>query len=239
MSVVSAKMQFLRSHFWFQVSYVQLIIANGKYMLTFYIFQHSLIFLICLACYGLSLRGAFVFDDSVAVVRNTDVTNSSTPLADILRHDFWGTNLSDSTSHKSFRPLTTLMFQWEVRVFGLRADPMKFHNLVLHVLVCWLLLSTLPRLFPHTDPAMLFLATVLFAVHPVHVEAVAGVVGRAELLCAVFYLIAILWSLHLDERLSFTASNVSIWYFGVALLAALALMCKETGITVLVNINDP
>lgn len=200
----------------------------------FDLFQHSLIVLICIACYGFALRGDFVFDDSVAVVRNQDVTNSSTTLAEILRHDFWGTNLSDPTSHKSFRPLTTLMFQLEVRIFGLRADPMKFHNFALHVLVCWLLLSTLPRLFPNTDTVVLFFATALFAVHPVHSEAVSGVVGRAELLCAVFYLLAILLSLRLDEFKEMSTRRNIVGYCCIVLLAALALLSKETGITVLV-----
>lgn len=173
-----------------------------------------------------------MFDDSVAVVRNPDVTNPST--SQIFRHDFWGTNLSDPTSHKSFRPLTTLMFQFEVHIFGLRADPMKFHNLVLHVVVCWLLLSTLPRLFPTIDIVFIFFATVLFAVHPVHTEAVAGVVGRAELLCAVFYLLTILLSLRLYEKKELSSSGKAFGCCGTVLLAAFALLSKETGITVLV-----
>lgn len=170
------------------------------------------------------------------MVRNPDVTNASTPLAEIVQHDFWGTNLTDPTSHKSFRPLTTLMFQYEVRIFGLRADPMKFHNFALHVLVCWLLLSTLPRLFPHVDLVALFFATALFAVHPVHVEAVAGVVGRAELLCAVFFLLTILLDLRLEIESSWGKRNIVVGYCGIVLLAALALLSKETGITVLVNL---
>jgi hypothetical protein len=36
------------------------------------------------------------------------------------------------------------------------------------------------------------LASVAFAVHPVHIEAVIGIVGRAEVLCAVFYCAALL-----------------------------------------------
>lgn len=36
------------------------------------------------------------------------------------------------------------------------------------------------------------LAALLFALHPAHTEAVAGVVGRAELICAVFYLLGMM-----------------------------------------------
>lgn len=177
-----------------------------------------------------------MFDDSVAIVRNPDVTNGSTPLAAILSHDFWGHNLTDPTSHKSYRPLTTLMFQLEVRCLGLRAPPMKFHNFILHAVVCWLLLSVLPRLFPRIDTAMLFLAVAMFAVHPVHTEAVAGIVGRAELLCAVFYLLAILWCLRLEEKTRVSRRRIVVGYLGIALVSAVALLCKETGITILVSV---
>lgn len=175
-----------------------------------------------------------MFDDSVAIVRNQDVTNTSTTLTDIFRHDFWGANITDPTSHKSFRPLTTLMFQLEVRIFGLRADPMKLHNLYLHVLVCLLLLTTMPRLFPKVEPIFHFFATALFAVHPVHTEAVSGVVGRAELLCGVFYLMAIHIHLRMSNLRELSSMNFAFGCCGIVLLAALALLSKETGITVLV-----
>ena len=35
-------------------------------------------------------------------------------------------------------------------------------------------------------------ASVMFAVHPIHTEAVSGLVGRAEMLCGVFYLLALI-----------------------------------------------
>ena len=50
----------------------------------------------------------FVFDDIPAVKENKDITTDHP--GDIFRHDFWGSNISSSTSHKSYRPLTTLSF---------------------------------------------------------------------------------------------------------------------------------
>jgi len=37
-----------------------------------------------------------------------------------------------------------------------------------------------------------FLAATIFAVHPIHAEAVAGIVGHAELICAAFSIFAVL-----------------------------------------------
>lgn len=62
-------------------------------------------------CYSNSYYGAFVFDDSEAVVNNQDV-NLKTPVIKIFSHDFWGTRLTNRASHKSYRPLTILSFRY-------------------------------------------------------------------------------------------------------------------------------
>lgn len=66
---------------------------------------------VSILCYGNSYYGAFVFDDSEAVVNNQDV-NLETPVIKIFSHDFWGTRLTNQASHKSYRPLTILSFRY-------------------------------------------------------------------------------------------------------------------------------
>lgn len=66
---------------------------------------------------------------------------------------------------------------------------MKCTNLVLHCAVCCLLFTTLKLMFKQVKENVLYVATILFAIHPVHTEAVSGIVGRAELLCCAFYLL--------------------------------------------------
>src|SRR5207245_11692870 len=63
----------------------------------------------------------------------------------------------------------------------------------------------------------------LFAVHPVHVEATASVVGRAELVAAVGYAVALISALRSEQRPD--------WLLGVALGAALAIGAKEHAAT--------
>jgi len=43
------------------------------------------------------------------------------------------------------------------------------------------------------------IAVFLFTIHPIHVEAVTSIVGRADALCGVFYLLAV-WSYTLAVR---------------------------------------
>lgn len=60
--------------------------------------------------YSNSLNGEFVHDDIPAIVTNADVTGGNSVLK-IFKNDFWGTPMSDTGSHKSYRPLTTLTFR--------------------------------------------------------------------------------------------------------------------------------
>jgi len=71
---------------------------------------------------------------------------------------------------------------------------------MLHAAVTWLLYLLLLAILetsPHGQ-TVAFVAALLFAVHPIHTEAVASVVGRAELLAAGFLLAA--WILHRRDR---------------------------------------
>lgn len=61
-------------------------------------------------CYLNSLNGAFVFDDAEAIVNNEDVKGNNA-LSQVFYNDFWGTSLTHKSSHKSYRPLTTLSFR--------------------------------------------------------------------------------------------------------------------------------
>ena len=69
-----------------------------------------------LASFLPGLSDNFVFDDQAAVRDNKDIY--TTNLADIFKHDFWGGNISGSSSHKSYRPLTTLTFWLQSRLDG-------------------------------------------------------------------------------------------------------------------------
>ncbi|GFR23196.1 protein O-mannosyl-transferase TMTC3, partial [Trichonephila clavata] len=74
------------------------------------------------------------------------------------------------------------------------------------------------------------ISSAMFAVHPIHTEAVSGIVGRAELLSAVAFLSALLYYIHHRYQ-----HKSSAWLdCGVtSLLAVLGLLCKEQALTVL------
>lgn len=77
-------------------------------------------------------------------------------------------------------------------------------------------------------------AGVLFAVHPVHVEAVAGIVSRADLLSCVFFIIALIIQLIAlrQQRLVTRCALRSVVY----LLVTMSTLSKEVGFTALTAI---
>jgi Flp pilus assembly protein TadD len=119
-----------------------------------------------------------------------------------------------------FRPLTALSY-W---IDGLlwQGNPGGFHltNTLWHALVSVLVLHLARRIFP-AGPAPL-LAGLLFAVHPVHVEAVAWVQGRVDLLCAAGVLAAVLLGIagmDAEGRRRYRCWAASAMAYGLALLA--------------------
>uniref|UniRef100_A0A9J8CIC3 dolichyl-phosphate-mannose--protein mannosyltransferase n=2 Tax=Cyprinus carpio TaxID=7962 RepID=A0A9J8CIC3_CYPCA len=197
---------------------------------------------VALVCFINSYDGDFVFDDSEAIINNKDL-NPDTPLSNIWKNDFWGSNLSSNSSHKSYRPLTVLTFRINYLLAG-GLHPIGFHmlNVALHCVISVLMIDVFAILIGglvhdgrgaklSLSPKASFLAALFFASHPVHTESVAGIVGRADLLCALFFQLSFLVYCKAfqggDKKFSV------LWIFGSILLCAVAMLCKEQGITVL------
>ncbi|KAJ7329891.1 hypothetical protein JRQ81_016065 [Phrynocephalus forsythii] len=185
----------------------------------------ALIIGVVAACYWNSLFCGFVFDDVSAILDNKDL-HPSTPLKNLFLNDFWGTPMSEERSHKSYRPLTVLTFRLNYLFSELNAVSYHFLNVVFHAIVCIVFLKVC-KLF--LDNRSSLVASLLFAVHPIHTEAVTGVVGRAELLSSIFFLAAFLSytrSRGPDNTIVWTPIAVTVF------LVAVATLCKEQGITV-------
>ncbi len=143
-----------------------------------------------LLCFANTLGNGFTYDDN-AIIRDNQRIRSLGNLRTIWLTDWWYQPTSeqpllDPGRDRLYRPLTLQSFALNYAVG--RLDPWGYHlvNVLLHGVACWLVWLLLVRLLG--DRAVAALTAVVFAVHPVHCEAVAGVVGRAEVLAAVFLL---------------------------------------------------
>ncbi|XP_064627228.1 protein O-mannosyl-transferase TMTC1-like [Lineus longissimus] len=185
-------------------------------------------------CYANSLTGDFVHDDVMAIRNNGDVLQR-TSLSQLFSNDFWGKLMSDNTSHKSYRPLCTLTFRFNHMLFGL--SPVAFHatNILLHTLATILFTYVCKNVINFQQKSAT-LAGLLFAVHPIHTEAVSGIVGRADVLACIFFLLSFISYVHsigpVWPGCTPYTRKPSLLVLSV-LLAACAMLVKEHGLTAL------
>src|SRR5215469_15774314 len=139
--------------------------------------------------YANTLGNQFVMDDELYIMRNPQVTSPS------LSRLF-----SPNPVSSVYRPVdfAALALNWALS----GPEPFGYHllNLLLHAGVTWLLYVLLQELLASWPEGrtVAFVTALLFAVHPIHTEAVSWVVGRAELLAAGFLFAG--WILHFRDR---------------------------------------
>uniref|UniRef100_A0A8C3TKQ7 dolichyl-phosphate-mannose--protein mannosyltransferase n=1 Tax=Catharus ustulatus TaxID=91951 RepID=A0A8C3TKQ7_CATUS len=143
--------------------------------------------------------------------------------------------MAENTSHKSYRPLCILTFKLNILLAGM--NPFYFHavNVILHCLVTLVLMYTCDKAV-FKDCRLAFVTALFFAVHPIHTEAVTGIVGRADVLACLLFLLAFLSynrsvdQLYVGEHFPPTASP---FFLLLSLfLGTCAMLVKETGVTV-------
>jgi hypothetical protein len=190
------------------------------------------------AVYANSLGNGFVWDDRVIVVGPADAESPS--LMDLLGR---GDGVKDEDI-QYYRPLNRMTYVIDRSLYG--DDPIGYHveNVAVHLITVLLLFFLARRLFGEFAPALA--ASLLFAVHPIHTEAVDFISARNGMLAAMFALAAFLAHLAgvspqpqgateapLEPDPSTAPGNRLGLRFASALLLLLGLLCKETALMVL------
>ncbi len=132
----------------------------------------------------------FVYDDNRQILRNPLIQRSEL-YGKALTSDVWAFKGSDNIAASNyFRPTFVgwMIVNW--RLFG--SSPWGWHltSVLLHVAVCLLLFAFLLRLGCERPTAVVI--SVLFAIHPVHVENVAWISGATDTLLGLFLLISLI-----------------------------------------------
>lgn len=139
------------------------------------------IFLLCVAVYGNSLWNGFAYDDDVLINQNP-LIESLANLPRIFKTGFWQQWTGQSSAR--YRPLFFVSVSFEYALWGYRPAGYHATNVLLHG-VNSVMFFVLARRYG-LDRMLAALAAVLFAVHPVHTEAVANIIGRLELMGTFF-----------------------------------------------------
>src|SRR5262245_60681751 len=143
--------------------------------------------LVALAIYLPTLSFDRTLDDIVQVPAPGERIHQS--WSEVWTQPYW----KDFSGGGLYRPVTSATFWLEAKL-GTPIWSRHLINVLLNALVTLLLVRLTLRFGLGTLTAIL--AGLLFALHPAHVEAVAGLVGRAELLAALWILLA----LHVHDR---------------------------------------
>ena len=168
--------------------------------------------------YANALQNGFALDDEFIILRNQTIQGFDRVDDDALTSPYWP---GAPGRIAMYRPVTSASFALEWDLWGAdRPAGYHFTNVLLHALVTVLVLLLLHAL-AGLRPAIAGAA--LFAVHPVHVEAVANIVGRGELLAAAFFLAAVLVYTRSGKSRG-AAAAIGVLYF-------LAVASKEIGVT--------
>jgi Tfp pilus assembly protein PilF len=166
--------------------------------------------------YSDTLRFDFVsYDDPGYVVNNPYVAQGISRAG--LRYALLSFDMA------TWQPLTWLSFLVDYELYGLRAGGYHATNLILHVLNTLLLFLVLRGMTRAEWPSAL--AAALFGLHPLHVESVAWISERKDLLSTFFGLLSIAAYAVYALRPSFTR------FLTVALCLTLGLMAKPMLVT--------
>lgn len=172
-----------------------------------------LVLTVC-AAYAPALKAGFVWDDDVYLTANPLISDP-----DGLRK-IWLSRESPS----QYFPLVYTTFRMEYSLWGLR--PFGFHlvNVLLHAanaLLLWLVLKRLSL-------AGAWLAAFVFALHPVHVESVAWITERKNVLSFLFTLLSLLCWLAYAHGSAVRRWRLYLLSLGLFIMA---LLSKTTAVT--------
>jgi tetratricopeptide (TPR) repeat protein len=166
-----------------------------------------------------ALGNGFAYDDVHIIQENPGIQQLET-LPHALTIPYWPGEYGAQLG--LWRPTTTLLLGLQYAAVG--EDPLLYHavNVAGHAAATFLVVLLVAGLL--TVPAALA-GGLVFAVHPVHVEAVANVIGIAEVASTVFFLAACLVVLRAPDRIGWRRS------LAVGGLYLLAFGAKESAVT--------
>lgn len=175
--------------------------------------------LLILAAVALSYFNAagngFIYDDT-DLIRDNPLIRGWHNLPEIFTTGYW--TAARGSSYGLYRPLAISSFVIDHAIGGL--SPLAYHldNILIHFLCSVMVYLVLKAVTGRGLPAAF--SALIFAVHPVHTEAVTWLSGRAEILCVLLLLMSF-W-------VFLTRRQCAPWVFISAAVFMLALLAKET-----------
>lgn len=179
-----------------------------------------LLAVLALLPYLSSLSNPVIHDDRALLIGNSWLADEATAVG-LFQADYWaGTRMEGGDL---YRPVTVLSLMWNLR-YGGGSVSFRVVNMLLHagvvLMLAWMLLVVLPAGCRQGA----WFGAALFAVHPLGSEAVLWIVGRSEMLAALFGMAAFILYVQLSRRAGFGGWRLAL----SVVLFLMALFSKES-----------
>lgn len=195
----------------------------------------ALIAILAFLFYANTFNHGYALDDGLMIRDNQLTRQGISAIPDILFSDqFVGIGASKESQlfqGSRYRPLSQIIFAIEFSLVGDSPAFMHVVNVLFYLLLLWVIYKTLHVLFPSNKKKSLltlpFLATLVYALHPIHTEVVANIKSLDEILAMLLSMLSLLYSIfYIDKK--------KIIYLLYAFLALFGgLLAKENSITFL------
>jgi Flp pilus assembly protein TadD len=193
-----------------------------------------LLCVLAITAYSNGISNGFVWDDHQQVVMNSSLRPGA-PLLRLIDRNNWGLARAGVQEQINYyRPLQMVTYRLTAEVFGLDARAFHAVNLAYHVIAVLLVFVLFYKLTARM--ALAFAGAALFAVHPIHTEAVDWIAALPDIGCTVCFLLAFLFFVLAQGQRSQGPPDEPPRRFSVFFLAAsyaafaAALLWKETAI---------
>lgn len=161
---------------------------------------YLIIIIVAFLVYYNSLYNEFVFDDESVIINNTSIQSLSN-----IPKFFTAEEGFHKVIGRYYRPVVSASYAFDFSQWGL--NPFGFHltNIIIHIVSCLLLFKILSVLFWRYKYRLLFalFSTLIFAVHPIHTEAVTWISGRTDSMVTMFFFASFLFYIQFTKELEF------------------------------------
>jgi hypothetical protein len=167
------------------------VTSSGMHPPTRQTWYLAALLLITALSYGATLRFGYVYDDVLQIENNPRI-KSVDYFPSYFTHQVW--EHAKGQPQNLYRPLFMIWLWLNFLMFGVSPAGWHATTLLLHLVVVWMVHRLARRLLPD-DPMAALIAAAVFALHPIHVEAVAWISGVTEPLSTALFLAALLFYL--------------------------------------------
>jgi hypothetical protein len=192
--------------------------------------------LVAWGIYFQTYRYGFALDDAIVISENKFVEKGVDGLYSIFANESFTGYFGKQTSYVAgarYRPLSIASFALEYELYKYKPAYSHLINVFLYWICCGLIYFAVRKLFSYrfereASSLVAFVTAMIFLVHPTHVEAVANIKGRDEIMSTLFAVAALICTLKYHDTRKW------IWTWITGMIFFLALMSKENPITLLI-----